>query len=126
MAHDVAIEMDAALKQELLKLQQQVEEAGHKPDLTLVDPITKTGKELTDDEKRWSLCTHSERIAIAYGMLHVPQGQPLYLTKNLRVCTDCHEETKIISKIRQREIIVSDANRIHHFKNGKCTCEDYW
>ena len=72
------------------------------------------------------MCTHSKRIAIAYGMLHVPKEQPLYLTKNLRVCSDCHETTKVISKIRQREIIASDANRTHHFKNGQCTCQDYW
>ena len=81
---------------------------------------------LTDDEKHWSLCTHSERIAIAYGLLHVPSGEPIYLYKNLRICPDCHEVTRIISKIRNREIIMSDANRFHHFKDGKCSCDDYW
>ena len=90
--------------------------------MSLVDTLDKNGKELTDDDERCSLCTHSERIAIAYGA----KEQPLYLTKDLRVCTDCHETTKVISKVRQREIIASDANRIHHFKNGQCSCQDYW
>ncbi|CAF1456534.1 unnamed protein product, partial [Adineta ricciae] len=40
--------------------------------------------------------------------------------KNLRVCGDCHRATKLIAAIRQCEIIVRDANRIHHFhKNGQ-------
>ncbi|KAJ8620435.1 hypothetical protein MRB53_028964 [Persea americana] len=45
--------------------------------------------------------------------------------KNLRVCSDCHSATKLISKIYDREIIVRDQSRFHHFKNGLCSCLDY-
>ena len=35
--------------------------------------------------------------------------------------------TKLIAKIRQRVIIVRDANRIHHFlPNGTCSCQDHF
>jgi hypothetical protein len=35
--------------------------------------------------------------------------------------------TKMIAKIRQCEIVVRDANRIHHFqKNGQCSCQDHF
>ncbi|KAJ0798086.1 putative DYW domain-containing protein [Helianthus annuus] len=46
--------------------------------------------------------------------------------KNLRVCGGCHEATKFISAIEKREIIVGDNSRFHHFKEGKCSCGDYW
>ncbi|KAG9459069.1 hypothetical protein H6P81_003577 [Aristolochia fimbriata] len=29
-------------------------------------------------------------------------------------------------KIEEREVIVRDANRFHHFKEGCCSCGDYW
>ncbi|OMO79409.1 hypothetical protein COLO4_24441 [Corchorus olitorius] len=34
--------------------------------------------------------------------------------------------TKLISKLVNREIVVRDANRFHHFKDGVCSCGDYW
>ena len=42
------------------------------------------------------------------------------------MCGDCHIVAKFISKIVGREIIVRDTNRFHHFKDGPCTCGDYW
>ncbi|XP_015868900.3 pentatricopeptide repeat-containing protein At3g12770-like [Ziziphus jujuba] len=69
---------------------------------------------------------HSERLAIAFGLLSTPAGTSIRITKNLRVCVDCHNVTKYISKIVRRELIVRDANRFHLFVNGKCSCNDYW
>ncbi|KAF3435081.1 hypothetical protein FNV43_RR22168 [Rhamnella rubrinervis] len=69
---------------------------------------------------------HSERLAIAFGLLSTHAGTPIRITKNLRVCVDCHNVTKYISKIVRRELIVRDANRFHHFVDGKCSCNDYW
>jgi hypothetical protein len=31
-----------------------------------------------------------------------------------------------MSKIVGRELIVRDNKRFHHFKDGKCSCGDYW
>ncbi|GAY34588.1 hypothetical protein CUMW_276950 [Citrus unshiu] len=59
-------------------------------------------------------------------LLNTPAGVPIRVMKNLRVCSDCHVAIKYISEIKNREIIVRDASRFHHFRNGKCSCGDYW
>lgn len=41
---------------------------------------------------------HSERLAIAYGLIRKPARTPLRIRKNLRVSGDCHNAIKIISK----------------------------
>ncbi|KAJ8634134.1 hypothetical protein MRB53_027470 [Persea americana] len=91
--------------------------------------VPKTSDVLHDadeDEKRQSLCHHSEKLAIAFGLVSTNPGTPIRVVKNLRACCDCHHATKLISKIYEREIIVRDRNRFHHFKDGACSCNDYW
>ncbi|CAN8259579.1 unnamed protein product [Cochlearia groenlandica] len=82
--------------------------------------------DLNDEEAEETLCSHSERIAIAYGLISTLQGATLRITKNLRACVNCHAATKLISKLVGREIVVRDTNRFHHFKDGVCSCGDYW
>ncbi|KAF8715100.1 hypothetical protein HU200_027654 [Digitaria exilis] len=77
-------------------------------------------------EKEVSVSHHSEKLAIAFGLMKLPPGATIRLSKNLRVCTDCHSATKLISKVYSREIVVRDRNRFHHFKDGSCSCNDYW
>uniref|UniRef100_K3YMI2 DYW domain-containing protein n=2 Tax=Setaria italica TaxID=4555 RepID=K3YMI2_SETIT len=48
------------------------------------------------------------------------------LAKNLRVCVDCHNFTKLFSGIYNRLVIVRDRTRFHHCEGGKCSCNDYW
>lgn len=79
-----------------------------------------------EEEKVQMLYGHSERLAIAYGMLTTPEGASLRITKNLRVCGDCHNFCKLISKFFERELVMRDANRFHHFKGGVCSCGDVW
>ncbi|CAE6076549.1 unnamed protein product [Arabidopsis arenosa] len=79
-----------------------------------------------EDEKEILLCGHSEKLAIAFGILNTSPGTIIRVAKNLRVCNDCHLATKFISKIVDREIILRDVRRFHHFKNGTCSCGDYW
>lgn len=95
-------------------------EAGYCPDSSFVL------HDVDEEEKVQSLGYHSEKLAIAYGLLKVPQGIPIRVMKNLRVCGDCHSAIKLIAKVTGREIIVRDANRFHHFKDGLCSCRDYW
>ncbi|KAF8388119.1 hypothetical protein HHK36_026785 [Tetracentron sinense] len=73
-----------------------------------------------EEEKVKMLYGHSERLAIAYGLLGTPNGTPIRITKNLRVCGDCHVFAKLVSKFFEREIVVRDANRFHHFDGGNC------
>lgn len=79
-----------------------------------------------EDEKEVLLCGHSEKLAIAFGILNTSPGTVIRVAKNLRVCNDCHQATKFISRIVDREIILRDVRRFHHFKNGTCSCGDYW
>ncbi|KAL5728449.1 Pentatricopeptide repeat-containing protein [Ranunculus cassubicifolius] len=81
---------------------------------------------IEEDEKEYLLCGHSEKLAIAFGIINTPPGTTIRITKNLRVCNDCHIATKYISKIEKRDIIVRDVKRFHHFKDGSCSCGDYW
>lgn len=69
---------------------------------------------------------HSEKLAIAFGLARTPEGTCLRIVKNLRVCRDCHSFTKFVSKAFNREIVVRDRVRFHHFKGGLCSCNDYW
>lgn len=60
--------------------------------------------------------THSEKLAIACGLLHTERHKPIHVHKNRRVCPDCH--TKLISKVTGREIVIRDPSQFHHFKDG--------
>ncbi|KAF3780356.1 Pentatricopeptide repeat-containing protein [Nymphaea thermarum] len=73
-----------------------------------------------------SLSHHSEKLAVAFGLLSIPAGRPIEVMKNLRVCRDCHLVIKLVSAVTGRELVVRDASRFHHFKDGICSCDDYW
>ncbi|GAV57594.1 PPR domain-containing protein/PPR_2 domain-containing protein/DYW_deaminase domain-containing protein [Cephalotus follicularis] len=79
-----------------------------------------------DMEKEAALCGHSEKLAMALGILSLPASKIIRVTKNLRVCGDCHEMAKFMSKTTKREIVLRDSNRFHHFKNGVCSCRGFW
>ncbi|CAO2813208.1 unnamed protein product [Amaranthus hypochondriacus] len=79
-----------------------------------------------DAEKNRIVNVHSERLAIAYGLMSLSRSVPLHVMKNLRVCTDCHNWIKCVSSISNRTIIVRDAYRFHRFEGGSCSCNDYW
>ncbi|XP_061359507.1 pentatricopeptide repeat-containing protein At4g02750-like [Gastrolobium bilobum] len=78
------------------------------------------------EEKAQMLKYHSEKLAVAFGILTLPAGRPIRVMKNLRVCHDCHNAIKHISKIVGRLIILRDCHRFHHFSEGICSCGDYW
>lgn len=82
--------------------------------------------DVEEEEKELFLCHHSEKLAIAFGLLISSSGTTIRVVKNLRICVDCHTAAKLISKIVGRNIVVRDAIRFHHFKQGKCTCGDCW
>ena len=78
------------------------------------------------EEKERLLARHSERLAVALGLLSTPPGVTIIVKKNIRVCGDCHSAIKLISRIVSREIVLRDINRFHHFRDGSCSCNDYW
>ncbi|GAB4855681.1 hypothetical protein Ancab_024323 [Ancistrocladus abbreviatus] len=81
---------------------------------------------IVGENKEQSLWHHSEKLALAFGLLALPAGASIRIKKNLRTCGDCHTVMKFASEIFSREIILRDINRFHHFANGSCSCRDYW
>ncbi|AET04266.1 PPR containing plant protein [Medicago truncatula] len=77
-----------------------------------------------DMEKEMIQCGHSEKSAMAFGILNLPPGRTVRVSKNRRVCGDCHEMGKFMSKTTKMEIVLRDSNRFHHFKDGLCSCRD--
>ncbi|PSS03096.1 Pentatricopeptide repeat-containing protein [Actinidia chinensis var. chinensis] len=110
----------AMIKRMLERLVGLVREAGYSPDGSFVL------HDVDEEEKVHSLGHHSEKLAVAYGLLKLPAPMPIRVMKNLRVCGDCHSAIKLIAKVTEREIILRDNNRFHHFKDGLCSCRDYW
>ncbi|KAG7025541.1 Pentatricopeptide repeat-containing protein, partial [Cucurbita argyrosperma subsp. argyrosperma] len=82
--------------------------------------------DVDDEEKGDLLFEHSEKLAVAYGILTSAPGQPIRVNKNLRICGDCHSALTYISMIIEHEIILRDSSRFHHFKKGSCSCRGYW
>lgn len=82
--------------------------------------------DIGEEDKENALHYHSEKLAVAYGLISTVDETPIQVIKNLRICGDCHAVIKIISKIYNREIIVRDRARFHRFKGGICSCRDYW
>ncbi|GFP87442.1 pentatricopeptide repeat-containing protein at3g57430 chloroplastic [Phtheirospermum japonicum] len=42
------------------------------------------------EEKEILLSYHSEKLAVAFGLIVTPHGAPIRVKKNLRICLDCH------------------------------------
>ncbi|KAL4322240.1 hypothetical protein AHAS_Ahas14G0190700 [Arachis hypogaea] len=98
----------------------RLSEAGYVPDTTnvLLD--------VDEQEKEHLLSRHSEKLAMAYGLITTNQGAPIRVVKNLRMCSDCHSFAELVSKLYSRKIIVRDNNRYHFFRDGFCSCRGYW
>ncbi|XXG81176.1 hypothetical protein AAC387_Pa09g1873 [Persea americana] len=104
----------------LEELVQKMREAGYVPE---TEPVM---HDLEEEEREFSLRFHSEKLAIAFGLMNTSSGTVIRIVKNLRMCSDCHLAIKYMSTITEREIIVRDKHRFHHFKDGSCSCHDYW
>ncbi|PIA27030.1 hypothetical protein AQUCO_08300008v1 [Aquilegia coerulea] len=104
----------------LKDLYRRLKEDGYTPQTNIVL------HDIGELEKEQALGVHSEKLAIAFGLISTQPGTPIKIVKNLRVCTDCHTVTKLISKITGRKIVMRDRNRFHHFVDGSCSCGDYW
>eukprot|EP00257_Ricinus_communis_P013360 XP_015570779.1 pentatricopeptide repeat-containing protein At3g26782, mitochondrial [Ricinus communis] len=100
----------------IVKLQQ----AGYVPNMASVL------HDVDEEEKEMTLRVHSEKLAVAFGVMNSFPGSTIHIIKNLRVCGDCHTMIKLITKIVDREVVVRDSKRFHHFKDGFCSCGDYW
>ncbi|KAL6541253.1 hypothetical protein OROHE_010961 [Orobanche hederae] len=109
------------------KIYAKLEELGHLMAKAGYVPILEIDlHHVEKEEKELLLSYHSEKLAVAFGLIATPPGAPIRVKKNLRICLDCHTAFKYICKIESREIIIRDVNRFHHFRDGSCSCGDYW
>ncbi|TQD80453.1 hypothetical protein C1H46_033966 [Malus baccata] len=98
----------------------RLKEIGYSSDMKMVM------QDVEEEQQEVLLSHHSEKLAVAYGIISTTSGTPIRIMKNLRVCTDCHNFIKYTCQLLDREIIVRDSHRFHHFKHGLCSCGDYW
>lgn len=110
----------ASINNKLQELLVQMKTLGYRADSSFVL------HDIEEEEKEQILLYHSEKIAIAFGILNTSPGNHILVTKNLRVCVDCHTAIKFMTLLTKREITVRDASRFHHFKNGMCNCQNFW
>lgn len=140
-AHDQSHPQSSQIYAKLDHIAEELLARGH-----VFDPNLITRQLSPDETYQSALCGHSEKLAIAFNLLQEPSPSIIYVTKNLRMCDDCREYlatscfylhrdfsslldrvTKLIALLYQCQIIVRDANRVHHFSpNGQCSCLDYF
>ena len=120
LSGDKSHQQAAIIYEFLEEIYMRIRREGFIPNTTLVL------HDVSEEEKEFNLMTHSEKLAVAFGLLKTAPGDVIRVTKNLRICDDCHSAFKCISVAYDREIIVRDINRFHHFEKGSCSCGDYW
>lgn len=121
-AGDRRHEMMDQIYAKLAELREEIEKLGYVP---VWDEMV---HDVEEEEKKKLLWSHSEKLAVAFGVVSgaAMPGKPLRIVKNLRICRDCHEAFKFMSRVLETEIIVRDVNRYHRFLNGRCTCGGVW
>ncbi|KAK6940275.1 E motif [Dillenia turbinata] len=85
--------------------------------------------EVTDEEGQemafYSTFHHSEKLAVAFGLLNTSNLVPIRVTKSISICRDCHNFIKLVSLLTAREIIIRDSKQLHKFVDGQCSCGDF-
>ncbi|KAJ0667304.1 putative tetratricopeptide-like helical domain superfamily, DYW domain-containing protein [Helianthus annuus] len=109
-----------AIHEKLKELFGKIKSLGYVPN------ISNVLHDVEDEQKEDNVGYHSEKLAVAYAILRTHKDTPIRIIKNLRICDDCHVTMKLISKVTNRVISVRDANRFHCFRDGSCSCGDYW
>ncbi|EPS72239.1 hypothetical protein M569_02517, partial [Genlisea aurea] len=104
----------------LRELMQRVGKMGYVPDTSYVM------HDMEREQKEEALAAHSEKLAVAYGLMKLPRGAAVRVFKNLRICGDCHDAFRFVSRAEERVIVVRDGKRFHHFRDGECSCGNYW
>ncbi|XP_024009807.1 pentatricopeptide repeat-containing protein At4g01030, mitochondrial [Eutrema salsugineum] len=105
---------------ELYKLVSEMKKSGYVPDTSCIH------SNVSEPEKERLLMGHTEKLAITYGLIKKKGLAPIRVVKNTSICSDCHTVAKYISILRNRDIVLHEGSRVHHFRDGKCSCNDSW
>lgn len=120
VAGDKSHPQSEEIYEKLENMKQELINAGYSPDTSEVF------LDVGEEDKETSLYWHSEKLAIAYALICSGHGVTIRIVKNLRMCVDCHHMAMMVSKIYDRELIVRDKTRFHHFRHGLCSCNNFW
>ncbi|CAO2181105.1 unnamed protein product [Urochloa humidicola] len=120
VAGDWSHPMSNEIYSKLANIIADLKNAGYCPD------ITEVFVEVAEEEKQKVIYWHSEKLAIVFALLCSEPNTVIRIVKNLRMCLDCHNAIKLISRLYGREVVVRDRTRFHHFRHGHCSCKDYW
>ncbi|XP_042026165.1 pentatricopeptide repeat-containing protein At3g26782, mitochondrial-like isoform X1 [Salvia splendens] len=104
----------------LKELATKLQEIGYVPSVSSVL------HDVDEEEKEIALQIHSEKLAVVFGLMSSIPGTTIQVTKNIRTCEDCHTMFKLITKIKNHDIVIRDPKRFHLFSKGVCSCGDYW
>lgn len=105
----------------LYQMEWQLRFEGYKPETSEVSLLG-----ADEEEKLQVVGRQSQKLAIAFALLNTSQGEPIRVFANLRMSSECHTYTKLISTIFDRDVVVRDRNRFHRFRQGSCSCQDFW
>ncbi|EOA22424.1 hypothetical protein CARUB_v10003068mg [Capsella rubella] len=105
---------------ELYKLVSEMRKSGYVPDTSCIH------QDVSESEKETLLMGHTEKLAMTYGLIKKKGISPIRVVKNTNICSDCHTVAKYISVLRHRAIVLQEGTRVHHFRDGKCSCNDSW
>ncbi|RRT56729.1 hypothetical protein B296_00031751 [Ensete ventricosum] len=114
------VQREEGLEEMLAAMKRELKLAGYAADTEMAS------YDLEEEEKEMAMMHHSEKLALAFGLVRAQHGSTLRIVKNLRMCVDCHTFFKLVSEVYQRKIVVRDNHRFHHFGGGVCSCKDYW
>lgn len=120
VANDDAHPMREEIFKKWEEVTRKIKEMGYVPDTSQVLFFADL------EDRVVKLQYHSEKLALAFALINTSPQSTIRIKKNIRVCGDCHSAFKFVSKVEEREIILRDKNRFHHFTNGVCSCGDYW
>jgi hypothetical protein len=120
-ARTIPQDLQQEIKEGREEVYRKLTEIGHKTNTSVVSD------DVDEEEKKQIACLHSEKSAIIFKLGRSKHSHaPIKIFKNLRICADCHEFTKDVSKVYQREVWMQDKKRVHIMKNGVCSCGDVW
>lgn len=127
VAEDTSHPMIKKIHEYLEEMMRKIKKAGYRPGIRSAMSVSVGDDGIRQrEEEELRLGHHSEKLAVAFGLMSSREGEPILVVKNLRICMDCHNAIKYISAVVEREITVRDSHRFHCFKGGQCSCGDYW
>ncbi|KAF4400290.1 hypothetical protein G4B88_019499 [Cannabis sativa] len=91
----------------------------HDKILSLTKELKRQGYTFKDTE---GSSYHSEKLAVVFGLLNTPSKATIHISKDIRICSECHDFIMLLTRFIDRDVIFRDGNRIHAFKRGECSC----